>query len=612
MPLAALVVMRSCEWRGLVRCRICELVYNSRVVKRNEIKYWWLIVRGSLIVLLLVACHATPASEEVPVLETAVLTKEVPQSIVETPTALPPATPTPMPTQSPVETAVIQPTRPLPTLQNPAHPDFINMADTAGVPLVVVDEDNTGVWQYPEDTFIHPLAFAIHDNRAYLLDAGQILILNLAMPEQPVLLLKGGDVIEGVTVLEPLDLHAAPDGLLVLDRAGDVYRYDWQESAWHVDRYDRPISDTSSHYYVALAGEGNAGTALVRNGRYLLETSYNYTMLYADGVQQSLWNLAEARGIDIAAAGDVVYVLAQNMHDTEAQLTKYEQTSKVGEFQPATVIDQARQVLATETAVYILDQNGKRLLIFTPQDGQLQTLMQLPQDDVISAFGIHPETNQLLFAGKNRLYLFDRPGELANVPGQPLLTGIQPHDFAVLHAITGFAPPIGWDITTRDLQMPGAPRHYRLGVHQGADFYWARDSQVFAAADGIVIRATQDYEPPFPAAFYDMRTQSHELGYTSEEALDFYRGRQVWIEHENDIVSRYIHLASVAWDLEEGQPVQQGQLVGTVGNSGSPASLESPDSDAHLHFELWLGDYYLGQFLRPVETRDWLSRILHH
>jgi murein DD-endopeptidase MepM/ murein hydrolase activator NlpD len=134
---------------------------------------------------------------------------------------------------------------------------------------------------------------------------------------------------------------------------------------------------------------------------------------------------------------------------------------------------------------------------------------------------------------------------------------------------------------------------------------------VFAAADGVVIRALHDYTPPFPAAFAAMRAQAFELGYTSAEALDFYRGQQVWLHHENGLVSRYIHLGSIAWNIAEGDTVTQGQWIGTVGNSGSPASLESPDSDAHLHFELWLDDHYIGQFLRPVEIREWIEAILH-
>ncbi|MBE2224186.1 MAG: M23 family metallopeptidase [Anaerolineae bacterium] len=530
----------------------------------------------------------------------------VAKSVAETATPMPPVMPTAVPTMTP--TAVIEPTRPLPVIQNPTDSEFLAAADAAGKPLVVVDGSNTGVWQYPEDTFVHPISFEIRENTAYLIDAGRVLFLDLVQPEQAEVLLQSGDVVDGVTVIEPIDLHIAPDGLLVLDRAGDVYRYDWQSKVWLMDRYDRPISDTSSHYYVALDGE--------ENGRYLLETSYNYAMLYENGERQSLWNLPEARGIDLSAMGDSVYVLEQHMDDTEAMLTLYESTSTVDVFRPDIKMDQARQVVASsagrETAVYVLDKDGNRLLTFSPQNGQLQNMIQLPQNAEISAFTVHPQSGNLLFAGKNRLYFFEQPEKIANVSGQPLLTGTQPHDPAFLASISGFAPPIGWDITTRDLQMPGAPRHYRLGVHQGADFYWARDSQIFAAADGVVIRAMHDYTPPFPAAFYEMRNQAYELGYTSEEALDFYRGQQVWLEHENGLISRYIHLGSIAWDLEEGQHVTKGQFIGTVGNSGSPASLESPDSDAHLHFELWLGDHYLGQFLRPVETRDWVNAILHN
>ncbi len=615
-----------------------------RVKKKNVIKYGFFVVIGSLFVFLNVACGSTAALQPQPVVETdtsttlsagvptrntQVVAKPAPETAVPTTLLLPPATPTTVPTITPMDTSVTlnadipEPTRPLPAIQNLADPEFVVAAEQAGVPLIVVDGSNTGVWQYPEDTFIHPIAFTIKGNAAYLLDAGQVLVLNLTEPEQAKVLLQGGDVVEGVTVIEPLDLYAAPDGLLVLDRAGDVYRDEWQTEIWLLDWYDRPIRDTSSHYYVALDGEENANTDPSRNGRYLLETSYNYAVKYENGEQQSLWNLPEERGIDLSSAGESVYVLEQSMDDTLASLTLYEQTSKVDAFRPNFEMDQARQVVAaavgTETdtsassvrAVYVLDKNGKRLLHFSPDSGQLQTIIQLPQDDAISTFAVHPDTGHLLFAGRNRLYFYEQPNELANIPGQSLLTGIQPHDPDFLASISGFAPPIGWDITTRDLQMPGAPRHYRLGVHQGADFYWARDSQVFAAADGVVVRAMKDYVPPFPAAFYEMRNQSYELGYTSEEALDFYRGQQVWIEHEGGLISRYIHLSSIAWDIEEGQTVAHGQFIGTVGNSGSPASLDSPDSDAHLHFELWSGTYYFGQFLRPVETRFWLNSILH-
>jgi hypothetical protein len=53
-----------------------------------------------------------------------------------------------------------------------------------------------------------------------------------------------------------------------------------------------------------------------------------------------------------------------------------------------------------------------------------------------------------------------------------------------------------------------------------------------------------------------------------------------------------------------------GQVIATVGNSGTPASVYSETDDVHLHLELWLGDHYIGQFLRPIEAREWLERIL--
>jgi murein DD-endopeptidase MepM/ murein hydrolase activator NlpD len=63
--------------------------------------------------------------------------------------------------------------------------------------------------------------------------------------------------------------------------------------------------------------------------------------------------------------------------------------------------------------------------------------------------------------------------------------------------------------------------------------------------------------------------------------------------------------------IQVGAVVQAGQIIGEVGNTGSPVSLESPNTDAHLHFELWLNDHYFGQFIRAIETREWLAIILN-
>ena len=148
-------------------------------------------------------------------------------------------------------------------------------------------------------------------------------------------------------------------------------------------------------------------------------------------------------------------------------------------------------------------------------------------------------------------------------------------------------------------------------MHNGIDFYWQPGTDIIAAADGVIVRADVDYIPPTAAQLAAWWNESQALGYTSDETLDRYLGRQVWIEHANGVVSRHAHLRMIEPGIVVGTAVTRGQKIGEVGNSGSPASLESETSDAHLHFELWLDENaYLGQFLRPIETRMWIERIL--
>ncbi len=533
------------------------------------------------------------------------------------PTIAPPQLPTAVPTSLPTPTA----TAILPEFTNHRNDSWQSTAADAGAEFVLLTPANTGLWQFPAGSFIHPIALAIWRETAFLLDGGRVLAVDLSRPAAPATMLAPGmDVagarvlepntehgirntehVAGVRVLEPLDLTVSGDELLVLDRAGDVYATDLPSGAWRLARYDRPVRDTSGHYFVALDGAGD--------GRYLLETNYLYTMRYAAGERDALWTLPESHAVDVSVSGADVFVLLRAMAGTAGSLSRYRDTRLMDSFQPQFPIEQPRQVVAGETAVFALDRAGLRLLAFDGENGRLQTLYQLPPDDPISAFVVDPD-GQLILAGRDRLYFYARPDWLLTVPGAAQ-TMTRLHDTAVLSALSRLAMPIGGSgITRRDLQMPGAPRHYRLGIHQGVDFYWQPGTPVLAAADGVVIRATVDYAPPTQAQFNAWRAEVQQLGYTSDAALDVYRGRQVWVQHENGLVTRYIHLSRIAPGVVAGTAVTQGQLLGEVGNSGSILSLESETADAHLHFEIWLNEQYLGQFLRPIETRAWVETML--
>ena len=201
------------------------------------------------------------SSEQLPISEAA-----IPQASAAAPVA-----PTAVATSDPEPTSF-----PQPTFSNPVDDRLIEEAAAWGADFVHVDGVNSGVWQYETNSFIRPVALEASSDMAYLLDGGRVLALNLAQPEPPVALLVPGDSVDGVRVLEPLDLALEDDTLFVLDRAGDVYRYDLIEGNWNLDRYDRPVEASSGHYFVALDVASNSDEEGGSNpSRTLLETNYN-------------------------------------------------------------------------------------------------------------------------------------------------------------------------------------------------------------------------------------------------------------------------------------------------------------------------------------------------
>jgi murein DD-endopeptidase MepM/ murein hydrolase activator NlpD len=484
-------------------------------------------------------------------------------------------------------------------------------ATAVGAEYVSIDESTAGTIQYAANTFIHPLALAVIDHTAYLLDSGRILALSLESAEAPQALLVPGDDVDGVRVLELLDLTGDGASLLALDRAGDVYRYEPSSESWMIERYDRPVRDTYDHYYVAL----DAGP----DANYLLETTHEQIWRFATGETGAAWaELPQRRDVDLSANADGLYVLTRNLNSPRASLLYYRQGQPVAGFSPNIDIMHPRQVVARGDTTFVVDRAGRRLLALDSRTGTLRTLYQFPDRKAVSAVWADPGGGRVILAGPDALYLLGQPGTQMAVSGGPALEGPLPHDPATLQNLRGYSLPIkGAAVTKRDFQMPGAPRHYRLGVHEGLDFYGNtvgvpvnRRTPVRAVADGLVIRALVDYEPVTTAQADAWAAQSRSLGYTPPEVLDGYRGRQIWIDHGNGVVSRYAHLGSIEPGIVEGAEVARGQIIAHVGNSGTPASLNSRTNDVHLHLELWVGDHFVGQFMRPIEAREWLERIL--
>jgi murein DD-endopeptidase MepM/ murein hydrolase activator NlpD len=177
--------------------------------------------------------------------------------------------------------------------------------------------------------------------------------------------------------------------------------------------------------------------------------------------------------------------------------------------------------------------------------------------------------------------------------------------------VRGLIFPIeGACLPSSDDLMPNAPRPYREGIHQGVDFYGidnctsiVRGTPVHAVQAGRVIRATLNYQDLTADELQTLNDRIAQGEANDPDILDAFRGRQVWVDHGGGLVTRYAHLSGIAPGIDVGVTVAAGQELGYVGDSGTPESVTAPDTENHLHFEIWVGDHYLGQGLPPDEVR---------
>jgi len=529
-------------------------------------------------------------------------------------------------TQTPIQLSTMAPD--LPT------PEPLEAHSTPSAEVFVATPERTGpTCQQPElfrsgrlcytsqppnrDIFIHPISMVSNGRLIWLIDGGRVLQIDLENPDDPAVLLAPGEMIADEPVQEPIDLALidldnGEAGLLVLDRVGDVYLFDFGTKSWSRDRYSRPIGTTSSHYYLALATNGT--------DRFLLEASYRYGIRYLPNHDETGWSVdPESVLVDLAVSRDsdasFAYVLQRPIDSPQAEIIRYVQGQIDGNFRPTINITQPREIQVGPRAIYLLDQAGLRLSVLNNENGTLLSQTEFPFP--ISTFALYLDqfgSSHAIYAGKNTLYL---PGE----PDTQVTIDLDSRSSLIV-TNNAYGPQIWANVPdlilpienlppdSRELRLPGAPRHYRQGIHEGMDFYWGPGRQIRAVAAGTIIRIDWDYVEPWPELFTFYRSEAAELGKTSEEGLDFFRGRQIWIQHENGFISRHAHLSTMDPNLNVGSQVAQGEIIGRVGNSGSPGSLDGPEVDSHLHFELWYADQgYLGQYLRPIETRELIETI---
>lgn len=178
------------------------------------------------------------------------------------------------------------------------------------------------------------------------------------------------------------------------------------------------------------------------------------------------------------------------------------------------------------------------------------------------------------------------------------------------------SPIPGALVTSRDSQLPGAPRTYRNGTHQGLDYYDGAcgvpirsGDPVYAAGEGTICRIDHQYTELTEQERTRILQICSEQEDTPNDILDKLRGRQVWIRHSDSIITVYAHLDKVA-ELQEGDHVKAGDFIGNIGNSGTSDGVQGTSANSHLHFEIWIGEHYLGDGLPAKEARQLIKELL--
>ncbi|MHB0875011.1 MAG: M23 family metallopeptidase, partial [Anaerolineae bacterium] len=406
---------------------------------------------------------------------------------------------------------------------------------------------------------------------------------------------------------------------------GDLYRLGTGDRSWSVERAIDQRRTSPNPVYVGVAISGVQV--------HILDSSYSQVWLHpvdatADGYLpggDSPWERAGTdldltRGIAIAVDAGT-YVLLREGGGAPAAVARFDGTPPRRDAAYAAALDVTDPVamaLGPHDTLALIDEGGRRLRLIDRADGAVATQVALPPDapPLRAAFS---DGERLYVSAAGAVYAFPGTGVTVTASGGQGPAS-RPDDVQRLAALAALTSPIAGAqfLPLRDSLLPGSTRIYRYGIHRGLDMYdgtmgvaIAYGTAALAAADGVVVRADLDFQEMTPAEFDAIAGQCRLLHYTPDDLLDRLRGRQVWIDHGGGLVTRYVHLSAIAPEVAVGAQVVRGQVIGSVGNSGTSEGAAGTQSGAHLHFEVLIDDQYLGKWLSVPETRRLLERLLY-
>lgn len=180
-------------------------------------------------------------------------------------------------------------------------------------------------------------------------------------------------------------------------------------------------------------------------------------------------------------------------------------------------------------------------------------------------------------------------------------------------SLTLVLPIVGARVPDDPGLLPGAPRAYRGGQHEGIDLRTRPGTPVHAVADGFVL-SIED-EPSLPE-----RRRNQLLAYcrrrheTPGEILSVLHGRKIVLCHRvagsELVTTSYSHLQGVDESLKPGSEVRRDQIIAWAGSTGTSHTYTA-GGWAELHFELHIDGKPVAVGLPPAEAAAVYRRYFH-
>ncbi|MBS1991613.1 MAG: M23 family metallopeptidase [Cyanobacteria bacterium SZAS LIN-3] len=409
--------------------------------------------------------------------------------------------------------------------------------------------------------------------------------------------------------------------VFVLDKSGDIFEFDPLKQSWAILRANLPSGGSPDPEYIDFCLSPAPGqTTLSRLN--LLDPERNQIWklaLTGSGnvspyVQKSFpeimpWRLRPGQpsvAESIALTYDSYYYILRN----------FSQSGQIGLIRPLTEmlvqqgrlpilgiggIRPTRMVSQPALPLFIVERENNRVLAVDKQTGRARPFLFSAASDLR---GLVADSQGFWIIDGNKLTYrkLSAPDSL-KLAARPPARSIDER-LKKLHM-----PIVGMNLPKHAGVYPGARRLYRFGVHEGMDFFYGggrakiyMGSPVVAAGDGKIVRADANFKDMNAATFNRVMGDCAREHRTSDKNEDLFRGCQVWIDHGNNLITRYAHLNKINAKIKVGQTVKHGDLIGFVGVSGTGQNLPGRAKYPHLHFEIWLDGKYLGYGLTPAET----------